>query len=95
MKAKTSRFTTTIRLFDTGNLLKNFIYDHLQKKRDRCTKFDFKRDELEKLLNEKGDHVFKDKYKEMLGIDADLVEFEFMSIIPKMDRTYFIRSIFL
>ncbi|PPS00708.1 hypothetical protein GOBAR_AA19955 [Gossypium barbadense] len=109
VKAKTSRFTKAIRLFDNGNLLqkyghtkwkpvnpgfKNFIYDHLQKKRDRCTKFDFKLDELE-LLNVKDDHVFKDKYKEMLGTDADLVESEFMSIIPKMDRTYFVRSIFL
>ena len=77
--------------------MKNFIYEHLQKKRDKCERNDFKLDELEKLLNEKGDQVFKEKYKELLGMDADLAEFkgEFFSIFPRMDPTYFIRSIFL
>lgn len=41
--------------------------------------------------------MFKEKYKEMLGLDADLTGFkgEFFSIFPRMDPTYFIRSIFL
>ncbi|XVF61819.1 hypothetical protein PTKIN_Ptkin08bG0161400 [Pterospermum kingtungense] len=111
VKAKTSSFTGAIRLFDTGNLLqkyghtkwkpvgpdlKNFIYEHLRNKREKVSK-NFKLHELEKLLNEKGDRVFKEKYKEMLGLDADLAGFksEFFSIFPKMDPTYFIRSIFL
>ncbi|XWS41415.1 hypothetical protein CRYUN_Cryun17cG0080100 [Craigia yunnanensis] len=112
VKAKTSRLTGAIRLFDTGTLLqkyghtnwkpvdpalKKFIYEHLQKKRDRFERNDFKLDELEKLLNEKGDHVFKEKYKEMLGTDADLAgsKEEFFSIFPRMDPTYFICSILL
>ncbi|KAK6259025.1 Protein of unknown function DUF594 - like 1 [Theobroma cacao] len=112
VKAKTSRCTGLIRLFDTGNLLqkyghtkwkpvdpdlKRFIYAHLQKKREKCEKNYFKLDELEKLLNEKGDNVFKEKFKEMLGMDADLTQSkaEFLSIFPRMDPTYFIRSIFL
>ncbi|XVE86611.1 hypothetical protein DITRI_Ditri18aG0047900 [Diplodiscus trichospermus] len=112
VKAKTSWFTGAIRLLDPGNLLqkyghtkwkpvdpdlKNFIYNHLQKKRVKCERNDFKLEQLEKLLNEKGDLVFKEKYKEMLGLDGDLGEFEkeFFSIFPRMDPTYFIRSIFL
>ncbi|XVF14995.1 hypothetical protein REPUB_Repub09cG0110500 [Reevesia pubescens] len=112
VKAKTSMFTGAVRLFDTGNILqkyghtkwkpvdpdlKNFIYTHLRKKREKCERNYFKRDELEKLLNEKGDNVFIEKYKEMLGMDADMTEFkeEFLSFFPRMDPTYFIRSIFL
>ncbi|KAK8686898.1 hypothetical protein V6N13_085734 [Hibiscus sabdariffa] len=108
--AKTSSFPGAIRLLDPGNLLqkygytkwipvdpdlKKFIYDHLKKKRDRCR--DFTMDELEKSLNEKEDRVFKQKYKEMLATDAklEISDDEFQSIFPKMDRTYFVRSIFL
>ncbi|XP_022740874.1 uncharacterized protein LOC111292654 [Durio zibethinus] len=112
VKAKTSWFTGAIKLFDTGNLLqkyghtkwkpvdpdlKNFIYTHLIKKREKFERNGFKLDELEKLLNEKGDRVFKGKYREMVGTDADLEEYkeEFSSIFPRMDSVYFIRSIFL
>ncbi|XVF14994.1 hypothetical protein REPUB_Repub09cG0110400 [Reevesia pubescens] len=112
VKAKTSMITGAVRLFDTGNILqkyghtkwkpvdpdlKNFIYNHLLKKREKCERNYFKQDELEKLLNEKGDNVFIEKYKEMLGMDADMAEFkeEFFSLFPRMDPTYFIRSIFL
>ncbi|KAK8710018.1 hypothetical protein V6N13_145362 [Hibiscus sabdariffa] len=108
--AKTSSFPGAMRLLDTGNLLqkygytkwipvdpdlKKFIYDHLKKKRERCQ--DFTMDELEKSLNEKEDRVFKQKYKEMLAMDAklEMSDDEFQSIFPKMDRTYFVRSIFL
>ncbi|OMO55917.1 hypothetical protein CCACVL1_26930 [Corchorus capsularis] len=110
VQAKTNWFTGAIKLFDTGSLLqkyghtkwkpvdpklKSFIFTHLLKKREKCN--DFSLDKLEEVLNDKGDDVFKEKFKEMLEMDVGLEEFEreFLSIFPKMDPTYFIRSIFL
>ena len=107
VKAKPGSFNGAIKLFDTGNLLrkyghttwkpvhadlKNFIYNQLLKKREKCGS-SFKLDVLEKLLNEKGDSVLLEKYRKMVGMNDDLAEF--YSVFPRMDPTYFIRSIFL
>ncbi|KAK8364535.1 hypothetical protein V6Z12_A03G238100 [Gossypium hirsutum] len=81
VKAKVSRFAQILKFIDPGDLLqkfwytkwkevdielKKFIYNHLNEKRSKFEKGQFKLEGLEKILTERGDNVLQEK-----GFDLD------------------------
>ncbi|XWS67658.1 hypothetical protein CRYUN_Cryun04dG0024800 [Craigia yunnanensis] len=84
VKAKTNKFTAAVRIIDTGNLLqkyghtnwktvdcelKQFIYSYLEEKRLKWAEKHFRLEDLEKLLNGKGENMLDE-----LDIDRDDLE---------------------
>ncbi|EOX97508.1 Uncharacterized protein TCM_006509 [Theobroma cacao] len=89
VEAKRNKFTEAVRIIDTGNLLqkyghtnwkpvdcelKQFIYDHLKEKRQTLAEKGFGQEDLEKLLNSKGENMLDEHVMEDLVGTTDFIQ---------------------